>query len=276
MPPNDWFFGGVGMTTVTEANIRLAAILAEAEKLHTTLGVAILQENNLVPESIETGMAAQALATGSIGKDVAGWKVAINGERAVAAPLLDLYHADQGAAGIVTKPGAKAIELEICFVLGDDIEPPAEGTRYSREDVLSKIASIHMGAEMVSYRLIEESRSPFPLHLADRLGNHSFILGPKIDKALMDQTASQDASLPKLKLESDGKVLFDAAPKHPQNDPLGPLLAYANAPLDHLGGLRRGQVVTTGSLCGLVRLDGEKSLQATWGDVAKMDITLPA
>ena len=264
------------MTTVTEANIRLAAILAEAEKLHTTLGVAILQENNLVPDSIETGMAAQALAAGSIGKDIAGWKIGINGERTVAAPLLDLYHAEAGTAGVVTKPGAKAIELEICFVLGDDIPAPAAGETYSRDDVLAKIASIHMGAEMVSYRLIEEGKAPFPLHLADRLGNHSFVLGPKIDKALMDQTASQDASLPKLRLESDGKVLFDAAPKHPQKDPLGPLVAYANAPLDHLGGLQRGQVVTTGSVCGLVRLDGEKTLHAVWGDVAAMDIVLPA
>lgn len=264
------------MTTITEANIRLGAILAEAEKLHTTLGVAILQENNLVPDSIEIAMAAQALAVGSIGKDVAGWKVAMNGERAVAAPLLDLYHANEGVAGTVTKPGAMAIELEICFVLGDDIAAPAAGESYSRDDITSKIVSIHMGAEMVSYRLIEESRAPFPLHLTDRLGNHSFVLGPKIDKALMDQTASQDASLPRLRLESDGKVLFDAAPKHPQNDPLAPLLAYANAPLDHLGGLRRGQVVTTGSLCGLIRLDGEKTLHASWGDGAEMDITLPA
>ena len=50
---------------------------------------------------------------------------------------------------------------------------------------------------------------------------------------------------------------------------------YANAPIDHLGGLKRGQVVTTGSLCGLVRLTGQTSIRATWGDIAALDITLP-
>ncbi|GAK69762.1 hypothetical protein [Agrobacterium rubi] len=264
------------MTTMTEANIRLGAILAEAENQQSSLSAAKLESNGLVPDTVETGMAAQAIAAAAIGKEIGGWKVAMNGVRAVAAPLLDVFDTITDTAFDVPKPGAVGIEIEICFVLAEDIPPPANNKEYSREEILAHVASVHLGAELVSYRMIEENKAPFALHLADRLGNHSFVLGPEIDRSIIDRLTNQDATLPALVLESGEDVLFAAVPKHPQTDPLTPLLAYANAPLDHLGGFKRGHVVTTGSLCGLVRLSGQTLLQAYWGDIAKLTVTLPA
>ncbi|WP_320202627.1 2-keto-4-pentenoate hydratase [Agrobacterium rosae] len=264
------------MTTMTEANIRLGAILAEAENQQSSLGVAILESNGLVPETIEIGMAAQAIAAAAIGREVDGWKISFNSGRAIAAPLLDVYDTSIDVSFEVPKPGAVAVEIEICFVLANDIPPPATGAEYSREDVLSHIASAHLGAELVSYRLAEENKVPFPLFLADRLGNHSFVLGPELGSAVLERVANQDATLPALIIEGDDEVLFAAAAKHPQADPIAPLLAYANAPLDHLGGLKRGQVVTTGSLCGVIRLSGQTKIKASWDGIAEMTLVLPA
>ncbi|KQO77657.1 hypothetical protein [Rhizobium sp. Leaf262] len=264
------------MTTMTEANIRLGAILAEAENKQSSLSVAKLESSGLVPDTLETGMAAQAIATAAIGKAVGGWKITSNSGRVVAAPLLDVYDTDTPTALEVPKPGCVGVEIELCFVLANDIPPPAPGQEYSREDIVSHVASVHLGAELASYRLIEENKAPFPLFLADRLGNHSFVLGPKIERDLIARVANEDATLPVLVLEGDETVLFAAQPKHPQGDALAPLLAYANRPLDHLGGLRRGQVVTTGSICGLLRLSGQRSIRAAWGDIAELAISLPA
>lgn len=259
------------MTIMTGANIRLGAILAEAEKQQSFLSAAKLEANGLIPETIETGMAAQAISTAAIGKEIGGWKVSFSGGRAVAAPLIDVY---DFRTGIVPKNGAVGVEIEICFVLSNDIPAPVEGRTYGRDDILAHIASVHLGAELVSYRLIEENNAPFPLFLADRLGNHSFVLGPEIDRSLIERVLHEDQTLPPLLLEADGQVLFEAPAKHPQGDAIAPLLAYANRPIDHLGGLKRGQVVTTGSLCGLVRLSEQTTIKATWGEIAALQLSL--
>lgn len=264
------------MTTMTEANIRLGAILAEAENQQSSLSVAKLESSGLIPDSIETGMAAQAIAAGAIGKEIGGWKIGVNSGRAISAPLLDVYDTSIDTPFEVPKAGTVGIEIEICFVLAKDIPPPATGQEYSRADILSHVASVHLGAELVSYRLVEENKAPFPLFLADRLGNHSFVLGPEIDMAALERVANQDATLPALVVEGNGDVLFAAAPKHPQADPVAPLIAYANAPLDHLGGLKRGQIVTTGSLCGLIRLSGQTAIKTYWDGIADMALKLPA
>lgn len=263
------------MTIMTGANIRLGAILAEAEKQQSFLSAAKLATKGLVPDTIETGMAAQAISAGAIGKEIGGWKVSLNSGRAVAAPLIDVYDTGTEAVLNVPKRGAVGVEIELCFVLANDIPAPAEGVDYRRNDILSHIASVHMGAELVSYRLIEETGAPFPLFLADRLGNHSFVLGPEIDRSFIERVANEDPTLPALVLNADDQVLFSAAAKHPQSDALAALIAYANRPIDHLGGLRRGQVVTTGSLCGLIRLSGQSAITASWGEIGELRLSLP-
>lgn len=259
------------MTIMTGANIRLGAILAEAEKQQSFLSAAKLEANGLVPETIETGMAAQAISAAAIGKEIGGWKVSFSGGRAVAAPLIDVY---DSRTGTIPKKGAVGVEIEICFVLSNDIPAPVKGQAYERDDILAQIASVHLGAELVSYRLIEENNAPFPLFLADRLGNHSFVLGPEIDRFFIERVLHEDQNLPSLLLEADGAVLLDAPAKHPQGDAVAPLLAYANRQIDHLGGLKRGQVVTTGSLCGLIRLSGQATIKAAWGEIAAFHLSL--
>ncbi|NTJ41823.1 2-keto-4-pentenoate hydratase [Agrobacterium larrymoorei] len=263
------------MTTMTEANIRLGVLLAEAEKQQSALPVSNLEQAGLLPESLEAGMAAQAIATGAIGKGVSGWKVAINNTRPVAAPLLDLFEITSETDFIVPKPGVVAVEVEICFVLAEDIPKPEPTMPYVREDIVNRIASVHLGLELVSYRLVEENKAPFPLFLADRLGNHSFVLGPQIEAEWVDRLLSQGAELPPLEIEGDDGILFAAIPKHPQGDALAPLLAYANLPIDHLGGLKKGQVATTGSLCGIIRLEGQRYLRTRWGTIAELEIRFP-
>ncbi|QRM53256.1 2-keto-4-pentenoate hydratase [Sinorhizobium sp. BG8] len=245
----------------------LAEKLSEAERLGSELSFDSLQSDGLVPDTIEAGIAAQAAATRAIGKGVAGWKIAISASgTAVAAPILDAYLVDSDARVEILKPGVKAIEVEICFQLKEDVPPPLPGSPYSREDALGKIGSIHLGAELIDYRIDQRNKVPFPLFLADRLGNHSYVIGPEVSAELVDLLASGDASRMSLHLDDQSAELFSGTPSHPQKDPLLPLIAFMNNPNDGLGGLKRGQFVTTGSLCGAIPIRSDANLHV-YGDM---------
>ena len=58
-----------------------------------------------------------------------------------------------------------------------------------------------------------------------------------------------------LRFTVDGDIVQEVRGGHPQGDPVEPLRAYASQPNDALGGLRKGQVITTGSLTKPLRVD---------------------
>lgn len=48
------------------------------------------------------------------------------------------------------------------------------------------IDEVHLGVELLRYRLAEKNQVPFPLFLADRLANHGFAIGPQVDKSIVE------------------------------------------------------------------------------------------
>jgi len=179
---------------------------------------------------------------------VYGWKVAIgpNG-RAVAAPLL--------ASTILAAPARLTLghgvtlklETEFAFRLAGDL-PPRERA-YTRVEILAALAEARAAFELVRPRAGEPGDTPFARFLADNLGNAHTVIAARGGRPaeLGLETAWAELSL-------DGTTI--ASGIHPAGDPLLPLRDYANAPVDHLGGLRRGQLVITGSLAGAVAVAG--------------------
>ena len=60
----------------------------------------------------------------------------------------------------------------------------------------------------------------------------------------------------------NGTLAVDRRGGHPSGDPLKPMIDWANAQKDHVGGLRRGQIVTLGGLTPLVVMPGPGTLEA--------------
>jgi 2-keto-4-pentenoate hydratase len=219
-------------------------------------------------------MNAQAAATTAIGKNVVGWKIALTPiGSAIAAPILDAQTVDSAASAEVGKVGAKAIEVEICFVLNRDLPQPQSGKPYTREDALNAIGSIHLGVELISFRIDRKNEVPLSLFLADRLGNHSYVIGPEISDDIVNRLASGDTSTLSLRVDDGGNNKFSGIPGHPQVDPLLPLIAYMNNPCDRLGGLRKGQFATTGSLCGVIPVQPGSSLDISGKMLPEMKLT---
>lgn len=107
---------------------------------------------------------------------------------------------------------------------------------------------------MIGGRFADAANVPFLSFLADNLGNRAYVLGDELALSCLDRVEGLDC-----RVTLDEALLCQAPAFHPAGDPLAPLLAYANDQNDHLGGLRAGQIVTTGSLCGVlpVRTKGD-------------------
>ncbi|KJF70472.1 2-keto-4-pentenoate hydratase [Agrobacterium arsenijevicii] len=234
---------------------KLGLSFAKASLDGTKIPLATIEADGVVPGSLQEAMAVQQAFVEASGKTVAGWKLAIRPDgAAVGAPMVDCYRVAGDNIASFSGKGIEGIEVEICFTLASDI-PAATTTPLERVDILKHIDRVHLGVELLGYRLAEKNQVPFPLFLADRLANQGFVLGPEIDAAIVDTFANNAGYLPHLTVTEGENVLFDAAVKHPNIDPLAPLVAFANAPLNTGGLLKRGQIVTTGSLCGAVASD---------------------
>lgn len=241
-----------GTYTVMRTIEKLAQRFVTASKQGTRIPLAALEADGVLPNNFEEAMAVQRAFFEASGKTVAGWKLAIRPDgEAVGAPMLDCYQVEDNNIASFPEAGTEGIEVEICFTLSSDI--PARGTRpLTRGDLIRHIDKVHLGVELLRYRLAEKNQVPFPLFLADRLANHGFVIGPEIDTCFLEVFAENEADLPQLTVTEGTVQLFDANAKHPNSDPLAPLLAFANAALNKGDMLKAGNVVTTGSLCGLI------------------------
>ncbi|MBN9076144.1 MAG: 2-keto-4-pentenoate hydratase [Rhizobiales bacterium] len=239
---------------------QLGLLLAKCADSGRVISVAEIEAGHLLPQNVEQAMRAQAVA--SAGHPVAGWKVAIGPEgMPVAAPLLDIANAESHNEVRRQNSNPVAVEVEIAFRLGSDIVP---GRSYSREDIRRRVDSVHIGVELIGPRLVEGDKAPFPLFLADRLGNGGYVVGPELESGAIDLLMSGSEPLPAMSVCVDGREILNVRPHHPNGDPLAPLVAYANAQIDQLGGLRRGQFVTTGSLCGVLPVSKPQMLCIEW------------
>jgi 2-keto-4-pentenoate hydratase len=198
---------------------------------------------------------------------VAGWKVAIGpGGRPVAAPLHPLIRD--------TRPSLPwrlglAIEVEFAVELGADL-PCRLGENYSRGEVEAALSGIYLGVEIINSRLIEGSTAPFELFLADSLANAGYVLGPRVPREFLMGNG------PVLSVLAEAQPLHVGQANHPSGDPLASLVAYANNPSDQLGGLRSGQVITTGSLCGVISLQAPTQIDITLNDAHVMQLDMTA
>ena len=72
----------------------------------------------------------------------------------------------------------------------------------------------------------------------------------------------------------NGVTIYDQPAVHGNGDPMTPFLAWANRKSDDLGGLKAGQIITTGSLCGGVLSPGKGEVVTRLSPLATVTLTL--
>lgn len=171
--------------------------------------------------------------------------------------------------------GLAAVEPEIAYIIANDL-PPRTAT-YSPEEVLQATASTHLAFELIATRYEPAAPLELPDKLADSLSNYGLFLGPAIsNEYARENVDGQMLAAFHLTLSTVGKELGNWDGKHPDGHPLRALHWLTNYLSARNIGLRRGDVVTTGSYRGLLHLPSETPLQMSFGNLGKIDITMQA
>ncbi len=144
------------------------------------------------------------------------------------------------------------IEAEIALCFGRDLPPRA--VPYSRAEILAAIASVHVAMELVDTRLADPEAAGPLWRLADNLVNGALVLGEVIPHWRDLDWTRQSAQA-----WADGRALADGG-----KPPLDDLFHCLPWWLDHVGGARAGDIVTTGAWHGMHPVGQARELVVTF------------
>ena len=234
-------------------------------------------EARLVPPDKPTAYRVAGLVAEELGWPVGGWKIA-----AVKAGMQAKLRTNSPIYGRVFAPFVKATpvtvahaalaspipEVEYQARLGRDL-PPREKP-YSVAEVTDAVASLHPGLELAECRFVhDEAFPPLPAILADGAGSGTIIYGPAIEGWRDRDIAGQEATL-----SCDGKIRRRGTAAAALDHPMAPLAWLATA-LSRTGvGLQAGQMVSTGTLTGMLAPRAGETYVADFGPFGSVTLVL--
>ncbi|MFO1415197.1 MAG: fumarylacetoacetate hydrolase family protein [Burkholderiales bacterium] len=223
---------------------------------------------DLRPADTEAGLAIQARVAGLAGQPIGGWKCSAPTEpRPVAlAPIFAPAIRRASPCPLLPMHGQARIEPEIAFVMGRDL--PQRATPYGEDEVRAAIGEVRFVLELIGSRYADPAAATFPELLADSISNEGLFIGPVVPGGL----ANALEAFP-ITVRSGGATLATREGKHPDGHPFKPLLWLAN----YLAGtrglpLRAGDVVTTGSYCGVLDVPYDTPLTFGYGNLGTLDV----
>jgi 2-keto-4-pentenoate hydratase len=208
-----------------------------------------------------------------LGGDVRGWKVTAltpeqqrgySTDKPVAGPLLAPFFHNAPASLGLQQFIAPLLECEIAFLLGRDL-PPRE-TPYQRAEIEAAVEAIVPAIEIADCRWPADA--PGLLKLADDMGNGAFIAGDAIS-----DWRGVDLSALDVALTFAGAEAARGPCSRILGDPLLAVLALANAQPLSAGGLKRGQIITTGTCIEPIPLRAG-SYVADFGPLGKLSLSV--
>ncbi len=228
----------------------------------------------LVPPDKATAYKVAGLVAEELGWSVRGWKIAAMKEE-----MQQALRTDSPIYGRVffTKPTPISVEraklaspipeVEYQAKLGADL-PPREKP-YTVEEVTDAVASLHPGLELAECRFVHDAAfPPLPAILADGAGSGTIIYGPAIADWRTRDIAGQEATL-----SSNGKVRRKGTAAAALDHPMAPLTWLANE-LSRTGvGLKAGEMVSTGTLTGMLAPKAGETFVADFGPFGSVEVT---
>ncbi|MDO8974454.1 2-keto-4-pentenoate hydratase [Reyranella sp.] len=256
-------------TTAQRELARLLASLRREQRSQSGLAP------HLVPADKATAYKIAGMVAEELGWPVLGWKIAAMKEEMQQALRTDspIY----GRVHFVTETPYTAVharlaspipEVEYQAKLGRDL-PPRERP-YSEEEVTDAVASLHPGLELAECRFVHDaSFPPLPAILADGAGSGTIIHGPAIEDWRNRDIAGQEATL-----SSDGRVRRRGTAAAALDHPIVPLTWLANE-LSRTGvGMKEGQMVSTGTLTGMLAPRAGETYVAEFGPFGSVTVSL--
>jgi len=160
-----------------------------------------------------------------------------------------------------------AIEIEVAFRLARDVDAPDLASR-AVHDPASFLDAMAVSIELVDSRWQGHVAAPSDLRQADLQSNGALVTGDWTPLRPVDW-AAQVAHL-----EIDGKAVGSYTGAHPAGDPLWFAPQWLAHAVARHGSLAEGSVLTTGSWCGLVWLEGRAEVTARFDGIGEARLTL--
>jgi 2-keto-4-pentenoate hydratase len=227
----------------------------------------------LVPPDTATAYRIAGMVAKELGWPVLGWKIAAFKEEMQKALRTDspiygrTYFVRETPFSVVHAVLASPIpEVEYQAKLGIDL-PPREKP-YAIEEVTDAVASLHPGLELAECRFIHDAAfPPLPAILADGAGSGTIVYGAAIADWKTRDIAGQEATL-----SSNGRLRRKGTAADALDHPMVPLTWLANE-LSRTGvGLKAGQMVSTGTLTGMLAPKPGETYVADFGPFGSITV----
>ena len=181
-----------------------------------------------------------------MGGSIGGWKCAYPPGKPRTAAMLDAAGLRQGPAKWKLPASGKiGIETEIAFRMGRPLPP--RGTPYTRAEVMEAVAAAFPAIELVVSRYADPSAVSVAESMADGVAHAGLVVGA-------DVPGWRDMDLGALTVRQShaGQVQVERVGGNPSGDPYAAITNLANHLHEFGLMLEAGQVVTTGSVTGLI------------------------
>ena len=226
------------------------------------------------PMSLAEGYAVQDAMTALSRQTVFGWKIAATsaaGQRhiGVSEPLAGRLFAD-----FVLKDGAmldagpmlmRAAEAEFAFRLGRDL--PSRADLYSVDEVMKAVTDLHLAIEVPDARFEHFAEAGPPQIVADDAFAAWFVLGPEVA-----DWRGIDLSRQPVRMMRNGVVAGAGHGADALGNPRIALTWLANERSKRGGGLKAGDVVTTGTCVTPVAVAAGDRLTAEFPGLGKLSV----
>lgn len=222
--------------------------LADALVQARTTGKCLAAETFAQLDSTADAYAVQSAVASALASrlgPVAGWKTgrAGPGKPISFAPIFAHLVRPSPARFTETEAHLRGVELEYAFRLDDDPLPPDLA---GFDEAMRSRVSLVPVIEVVGSRYLEGDAAPLLFKVADMQMNAGLVIG----EPLRDWSGIMTES-GKVHWDINGEVMADGPAMTPGGDAFATFCAFAQSVGQHCGGLRKGQIVATGSLTGV-------------------------
>lgn len=258
-----------------EAIQEAARLLAEARRSGTMLKA--LPER-CRPQSMAEGYAIQNAFRALWTQPVAGWKIGATADK-----IMQRYRLDEPMMGPVYAPDVFAsparpapgrfnhfcIETEFAYRFGRPLPPRAAA--YTRGEILDAVDTLIPAFELINPRFEQIPFDAAAEAVADCTVNGGMVLAPAIaDWRKLDLIGHR------VRLVIDGKVSAEGTGADALGDPVNVLEWAVNRLSRDSIGLEAGQLISTGTMTGVVHLEAGQIAVGDFGALGKVEVSFAA
>lgn len=232
---------------------------------------AVERHDDIAPQSADEAYAVQDRVYAAVcsGKRPPAWKVGAAGDQIepIASPILEVFSSPARLAGKHRR--LIGVEAEVAYRFSRDL--PARAERYTDEEIAASIGEVLVALELCDARLSDWQAAPALWKLADFGLNAALVTGSGTADWRRLEFSSQRAEL-----LIDGQRRVHVTGAHPCGNPfrLVPwIVAHCGR---RWGGLRAGDVVTTGSWGGMHPVAPGQTVVARFSGIGEASATIAA